>query len=129
MKGSTWKLPKRYRFNKIKNPSSTTKMTHHLDFNRHIKVSKSLVDLVEAVIKVVYIDKNHSIDIVREIFKGLSDPMISLEILEYVHPMTKLYEMCQKINLKVKFMNSWKESITVNVLISDQIIRTGVYGL
>jgi dsRNA-specific ribonuclease len=70
-------------------------MTHHLDFNRLIKVSKSLADLVEAIIKVVYIDKNHSIDIVHEIFKGLLDPMISLEILD-VHPMTKLYEMCQK---------------------------------
>jgi dsRNA-specific ribonuclease len=70
-------------------------MTHHLDFNRLIKVSKFLADLVEAIIKVVYIDKNHSIDIVHEIFKGLLDPMISLEILD-VHPMTKLYEMCQK---------------------------------
>jgi len=88
-------ITKTISFNKIKNPSSTTKITHHLDFNRLIKVSKSLADLVEAIIKVVYIDKNHSIDIVHEIFKGLLDPMISLEILD-VHPMTKLYEMCQK---------------------------------
>jgi len=58
----------------------------------------------------------------------LLEPIISQETLK-VHPVTELYEVCQKRNLKVKFVDLWKENMAFDVFIDDQFVGRGTYGL
>lgn len=43
--------------------------------------------------------------------------------------MTQLYEVCQKRNLKVKFVDLWTENTTFDVLIDDQLVGRGKCGV
>lgn len=61
-------------------------------------------------------------------FKGLLEPIISVETVKK-HPVTELYEVCQKQKLKVKFVDLWKESTTFDVLVDDQLVGRGTYAL
>lgn len=62
-----------------------------------------------------------------QVFKGLLEPIISPETIK-THPVTELYEMCQKKNLNVRFVDSWKKSTAFDVYIEDQLIGRGSYG-
>ncbi|MFQ6620270.1 hypothetical protein Gotur_000507 [Gossypium turneri] len=95
-----------------------------LHSNGLVDVPKALADLVESVIGAVFIDSNSSIDIVWKVFKDLLEPIIRRETLK-IHPVTQLYEMCQKKNLKVKFVDLWKESTTFDVFVDDQFVGRG----
>ncbi|KDP30782.1 hypothetical protein JCGZ_13725 [Jatropha curcas] len=103
-----------------------------LDYPLHshglVDVPKVLADIVESVIGAVFIDSNSSVDTTWKVFKDLLEPIINQETLK-VHPVTELYEVCQKRNLKVKFVDSWRESMAFDVLINDQLIGRGTYGL
>lgn len=46
-----------------------------------------------------------------------------------VHPVTQLYEVCQKKKLKVKFEDFWKENMVVDVFIDNKLVGRGSYGL
>ncbi|XVE72423.1 hypothetical protein DITRI_Ditri11bG0038400 [Diplodiscus trichospermus] len=95
-----------------------------LQSNGLVDAPKMLADLVEAAIGAVFIDSNSSIDIVWKVFKELLEPIIKSETLE-IHPVTQLYEVCQKRNLKVKFVDLWKESSFVHVLVEEQAVGRG----
>lgn len=56
------------------------------------------------------------------------EPIISRETLK-IHPVTELYEVCQKRNLKVKFVDMWRETRAFDVLIDDQLVGRGTYDL
>ncbi|XP_022760080.1 ribonuclease 3-like protein 3 [Durio zibethinus] len=99
-----------------------------LHSNGLVDVPKALADLVESVIGAVFIDANFSIDIVWKVFKDLLEPIIRRETLK-IHPVTQLYEVCQKRNLKVKFEDLWKESTAFNVFIDDQLVGRGACSL
>lgn len=62
-----------------------------------------------------------------QVFKGLLEPIISPETIK-THPVTQLYETCQKNNLKIRFVDLWKKSTGFDVYIEDQLIGSG-YGL
>ncbi|XVF71858.1 hypothetical protein PTKIN_Ptkin12aG0073200 [Pterospermum kingtungense] len=95
-----------------------------LHSNGLVDAPKALADLVESTIGAVFIDSNSSIDVVWKVFKDLLEPIIKRETLE-VHPVTQLYEVCQKRNLKVKFVDLWKENTTFDVFIDDQLVGRG----
>ncbi|KAL4376087.1 hypothetical protein GQ457_02G005590 [Hibiscus cannabinus] len=95
-----------------------------LHSNGLVEVPKALADLVESIIGAVFIDCNSSIDIVWKVFKELLEPVIRLETLK-IHPVTQLYEMCQKRNLKVQFVDLWKENTSFDVLVDDQFVGRG----
>lgn len=65
---------------------------------------------------------------VDQVFKELLEPVISRETLQ-IHPVTKLYEICQKKNLKVTFEDLWKENMEFNVFVDDQLAGKATYGL
>ena len=56
------------------------------------------------------------------------EPIIRRETLK-IHPVTQLYEVCQKRNLKVKFVDLWKESTAFDVFIDDQLVGRGACRL
>ncbi|XVF21010.1 hypothetical protein REPUB_Repub12eG0053600 [Reevesia pubescens] len=101
---------------------------HPLHSNGLVDVPKALADLVESIIGAVFIDSNSSIDIVWKVFKDLLEPIIRRETLK-IHPVTELYEVCQKKNMKVKFVDLWKESTTFDVFIDDKFVGRGAYSL
>ncbi|KAJ7008571.1 hypothetical protein NC653_007285 [Populus alba x Populus x berolinensis] len=103
-------------------------LDYPLHSNGLVDAPKALADIVEAAIGAVFIDSNFSIDVVWKIFKDLLEPIISQETLK-VHPVTELYEVCQKRNLKVKFVDLWKENMAFDVFIDDQFVGRGIYGL
>lgn len=61
-------------------------------------------------------------------FKTLLEPIITPATIG-THPVTMLYQFCQKRNLKVKFVDLWKESTAFDVLVDDQHVGRGVCGL
>ncbi|KAI4308355.1 hypothetical protein L6164_031438 [Bauhinia variegata] len=103
-------------------------MEYPLHSNGLIDVPKNLADIVESTIGAVFIDSDSSIDTVWKVFKGLLEPIINPETIK-THPVTELYEMCQKKNLKVKFIDLWKESMAIDVFIENQKVGRGTYGL
>ncbi|KAG4120723.1 hypothetical protein ERO13_D11G160900v2 [Gossypium hirsutum] len=93
----------------------------------YVDVPKALADLVESTIGAVFIDTN-SLDVVWKVFKDLLEPIIRRETLK-IHPVTQLYEVCQKRNLKVKFVDLWKESTGFDVFVDDQLVGRGKCSL
>ncbi|KAK7316574.1 hypothetical protein RJT34_00139 [Clitoria ternatea] len=96
-----------------------------LHSNGLIEAPKDLADIVESTIGAVYIDCGFSIDNVWKIFRTLLEPTIDPENMQK-HPVTELYEFCQKQNLKVQFVDLWKESMAFNVLIDEKLAGTGI---
>ncbi|CAH8317000.1 unnamed protein product [Eruca vesicaria subsp. sativa] len=89
-----------------------------------LEAPKTLADIVESTIGALYTDCD-SFDTVCKVIKPLLEPIITLDKLEK-HPVTKLNEMCQKKNLKLKFDDSsWETDKTVLVLIEDHLVGSG----
>ncbi|KAK4276000.1 hypothetical protein QN277_019003 [Acacia crassicarpa] len=95
--------------------------------NGLIDVPKCLADLVESIIGAIFIDSHSNIDIVWQVIRPLLEPMINGETLK-THPVTQLYEVLQKHNLKPQFVDSWKDSMAVEVLVDDQLVGRGICG-
>ncbi|XP_027341669.1 ribonuclease 3-like protein 3 [Abrus precatorius] len=98
-----------------------------LHSNGLIDVPKNLADIVESTIGAVFIDCGSSVDVVWKVFKTLLEPMIDPGNIQK-HPVTQLYEVCQKQNLKIKFVDLWKDSMSFNVIIDEKLVGTGIYG-
>ena len=62
-----------------------------------------------------------------QIFKRLLEPVIDLDTIK-THPVTALYEVCQKKRMKVQFVDVWQQSMAINVLIDDKFFGSGIYG-
>ncbi|KAH7533100.1 hypothetical protein FEM48_Zijuj04G0094400 [Ziziphus jujuba var. spinosa] len=99
-----------------------------LHSNGLIDVPKDLADIVESAIGAVFIDSDSSLDIVWKVFKSLLEPIISPETIKR-HPVTELYEICQKNNLKVQFVDLWKKNTGFDVYVQDKLIGSATYGL
>ncbi|WCJ37523.1 Ribonuclease 3-like protein 3 [Euphorbia peplus] len=99
-----------------------------LHSNGLVDVPKVLADIVESTVGAVFIDTNFSLDQLWKVFKKLLEPIISRETVK-VHPVTQLYEECQKRNLKVKFVDTWRESMGFHVLIDDKLVGRATYAL
>ncbi|XP_030459459.1 ribonuclease 3-like protein 3 [Syzygium oleosum] len=101
-----------------------------LDYPVHssglIDVPKALADIVESTIGAVFVDCNFSLDTVWKVFKSLLEPIISPSALK-LHPVTELYELCQKKSLKLRFVDLWSESSSFIVFVNDQLVGRGTY--
>ncbi|XP_047324231.1 ribonuclease 3-like protein 3 [Impatiens glandulifera] len=91
-----------------------------------IDAPKVLADLVESLVGAIFIDTNSSLEITWKVVRRILEPIITIETMG-VHPMTKLYQMCQKNGLKVCFVDLWKDTGRIDVLVDDEFIGRGVY--
>ncbi|XP_065874728.1 ribonuclease 3-like protein 3 [Euphorbia lathyris] len=98
-----------------------------LRHNKPLLEDQVLADIVESTVGAVFIDTNYCLDSVWKVFKDVLEPIISRETVK-IHPVTELYEECQKRNLKVKFVDSWRKSIAFHVLIEDKLVGRATYG-
>ncbi|XP_028800291.1 ribonuclease 3-like protein 3 [Neltuma alba] len=95
--------------------------------NGLVDVPKCLADLVESIIGAIFIDSGSNIDLhemLLQVFRRLLEPLIDAETLK-THPVTKLYQICQKHNLKVQFKDSWEDLKAVEVLVNNQWVGSG----
>ncbi|CAN1161309.1 Ribonuclease 3-like protein 3 [Linum perenne] len=99
-------------------------MEYPVHSNGLVNPPKTLADLVESLIGAVFIDSGCSVDTVWKVFKRLLEPIVEKETLK-VHPVTELYEICQKRKLKLEFKGLWKEGI--DVYVNDQFAGRGSY--
>ncbi|KAF5741421.1 ribonuclease 3-like protein 3 [Tripterygium wilfordii] len=100
-------------------------LDYPLHSNGLVDVPKSLADIVESSIGAVFIDSD-SLSTVWKVFKSLLEPIIDMETLK-IHPVTELYEVCQKKKMKLRFVDLWKEDMKFDVFIDDQLVGIGVY--
>lgn len=54
------------------------------------------------------------------------EPIINPDTIQK-HPVTELHEICQKRNLKIEFVDFWKESMSFNVLINEKLVGSAIY--
>ncbi|KAK6918832.1 Ribonuclease III domain [Dillenia turbinata] len=99
-----------------------------LHSNGLVDAPKVLCDIVESVIGAVFIDCGSSIDNVRKVFMPLLEPIITPQTLQ-VHPMTRLYELCQKYGWQVICKDRWKESGTYDIYVDGGLVGRGTYQL
>ncbi|CAI0550929.1 unnamed protein product [Linum tenue] len=92
--------------------------------NGLVNAPKTLADIVESLIGAVFVDSDCSVDTVWKVFKRLLEPIVEKDTLR-VHPVTELYEMCQKRKLRLEFKGSWKQGI--DVYVNDQLAGRGNY--
>ncbi|XP_043689344.1 ribonuclease 3-like protein 3 [Telopea speciosissima] len=104
-----------------------------LDYPVHsnglIDTPKVLADIVESLVGAVFVDCHSSLETVWQVFKRLLEPIISLETLG-THPVTELFEFCQKKRLLLpRFVkDSWNENTAVDVFIGDLLVGTATCG-
>ncbi|CAD6339762.1 unnamed protein product [Miscanthus lutarioriparius] len=86
-----------------------------------------LCDIVESLIGAIYWDSNFDQEVWR-VFRTLADPLIGLETLGK-HPVTELFEFCQKTRRGVKFVkDEWNKSLKVEVLVDGELVASATYG-
>jgi hypothetical protein len=64
----------------------------------------------------------------QQVVKTLLEPIITPASIG-THPVTRLYQFCQKRKLAVTFVDLWKECTAFDVLIDGQHVGRGVCGL
>lgn len=62
-----------------------------------------------------------------QIFRSLLEPIINPDTIQN-HPVPELYQFCQKKNLKIQFVDLWKESMRFDVFINEKLVGRGTHG-
>ncbi|KAL2483030.1 RNAse II-like 1 [Forsythia ovata] len=91
-----------------------------------IDAPKALADIVESLIGAIYIDSNSSMNITCQITKDLLQPVITRESVQ-THPVTMLYEICQKNGRKVNIRDSWRKTGEIEIFVDGKFAGRGKY--
>ncbi|OIT28124.1 PREDICTED: ribonuclease 3-like protein 2 [Nicotiana attenuata] len=89
-----------------------------------MKAPKVLADIVESVAAAVYVDCGFDLKNLWLIFRGLLEPIITLDLLEeQPQPVTMLYELCQKDGKQVDIKH-WRkgEKDIASIYVDGQFI-------
>ncbi|KAK3022351.1 hypothetical protein RJ639_045302 [Escallonia herrerae] len=89
---------------------------------------KVLADIVESTIGAIFLDCGSSLDTTWEVVEKLLQPIITLADLE-THPVTRLYELCQKNNMTIAVADSWKTTGEIEFLVDDKLVGKEKYKL
>ncbi|GAA0167552.1 hypothetical protein LIER_22458 [Lithospermum erythrorhizon] len=87
-----------------------------------LNAPKVLADVVESTIGAIFIDTNSSIEMTWQVVKPLLKPIITPNMLQ-TNPVKKLFEMCQKNKLNVRFndLGLQNGAYMYEVFIDDQL--------
>ncbi|PIA32589.1 hypothetical protein AQUCO_04400051v1, partial [Aquilegia coerulea] len=98
-------------------------LNYPIHSNGLIETPKFLADIIESIIGAVFIDSNYSLDIVWKVFKKLLEPIIGPKTLR-IHPMTELYELCQKNKMSINFVDgsTCEKYRTYNVVLKNNTV-------
>ncbi|PHU22484.1 Ribonuclease 3-like protein 2 [Capsicum chinense] len=95
-----------------------------------VKAPKVLADIVESVAAAVYVDCGFDLKALWVIFRGLLEPIITLDLLsEQPQPVTMLYESCQKDGKQVDIRH-WRkgEKDIASVCVDGEFIVSASSG-
>ncbi|KAG1334923.1 ribonuclease 3-like protein 3 [Cocos nucifera] len=100
-------------------------MEYPIHSNGLVDPPKVLADIVESLLGAVFLDTSSSLETVCEIFRRLAAPLINPETLGK-HPMSELYELCQKLKMDVTFLKGvWPENPKIEVLVDGKLVGSG----
>ncbi|XVF33960.1 hypothetical protein REPUB_Repub18cG0016100 [Reevesia pubescens] len=91
------------------------------------KAPKILADIVESVAAAVYVDINFDLTKLWVIFRGLLEPIVTLEHLQQQpQPVTVLFEICQKQGKHVDIKH-WKNGLKniASVFVDGEFVASG----
>ncbi|KAL0362852.1 UNVERIFIED_CONTAM: Ribonuclease 3-like protein 2, partial [Sesamum calycinum] len=92
-----------------------------------VTAPKVLADIVESVAAAVYVDCNFDLQSMWLIISNLLKPIVTLDVLEQQpHPVTMLFEQCQKYGKKVEIKHSRKgeSEIIASVYVNGLLIAS-----
>ncbi|KAF4387039.1 hypothetical protein G4B88_024611 [Cannabis sativa] len=103
------------------------KEEHGVAHGGSIKAPKVLADIVESIAAAVYVDVNFDLQKLWVIFRGLLEPMVTLEdLLQQPQPVTMLFELCQKHGKQVDIRHWRNESKNVaSVYVDGKFVASG----
>ncbi|PON41196.1 Ribonuclease III [Parasponia andersonii] len=92
-----------------------------------IKAPKVLADIVESIAAAIYVDVNFDLQRLWVIFRGLLEPMVTLEdLMQQPQPVTMLFELCQKHGKQVDIRHWRDESKNVaSVYVDGKFVASG----
>ncbi|XP_027127282.1 ribonuclease 3-like protein 2 isoform X1 [Coffea eugenioides] len=91
-----------------------------------IKAPKVLADIVESVAAAVYVDCGFDLQALWVIFRGLLEPIVTLDVLQHQpQPVTLLFELCQKDGKHVDIRH-WRkgEKNIASVYVDGQFVAS-----
>ncbi|KAL5737574.1 hypothetical protein ACOSP7_030335 [Xanthoceras sorbifolium] len=92
-----------------------------------VKAPKILADIVESIAAAIYVDVNFDLQRLWVIFRGLLEPIITLDDLKHQpQPVTLLFELCQKQGKQV-YIKHWraKTKTIASVFVDGQFVASG----
>lgn len=92
-----------------------------------IKAPKVLADIVESIAAAIYVDVNFDLQRLWVIFRGLLEPMVTLEdLLKQPQPITMLFELCQKQGKQVDIKH-WKDESknVISIHVDGKFVASG----
>ncbi|KAL1189689.1 Ribonuclease 3-like protein 2 [Cardamine amara subsp. amara] len=91
-----------------------------------VKAPKVLADIVESIAGAVYIDVNFDLQSLWVIFRGLLEPIVTLDDLQkQPQPVSMLFQICHKLKKQINIRN-WREgnSSVANVYLDDELLAS-----
>ncbi|CAK9153603.1 unnamed protein product [Ilex paraguariensis] len=95
-------------------------MEYPLHSNGLIDAPKVLADIVESTIGAIFIDSSFSIDTTWK-------PIITPATIQ-THPVTRLYEICQKKGSQIRFVDLWNQTGEIEVYVDNEFLGRGKYS-
>ncbi|KAI9186292.1 hypothetical protein LWI28_015932 [Acer negundo] len=92
-----------------------------------VKAPKILADIVESIAAAIYVDVNFDLQRLWVIFRGLLEPIITLDDLkQQPQPVTLLFELCQKQGKQVDIKHWRAKTKTIaSVFVDGEFIASG----
>ncbi|KAK3199785.1 hypothetical protein Dsin_023200 [Dipteronia sinensis] len=92
-----------------------------------VKAPKILADIVESIAAAIYVDVNFDLQRLWVIFRGLLEPIITLDDLkQQPQPVTLLFELCQKQGKQVDIKHWRAKTKTIaSVFVDGKFIASG----
>ncbi|WOH05756.1 hypothetical protein DCAR_0625177 [Daucus carota subsp. sativus] len=91
-----------------------------------IDAPKTLANIVESTIGAVFVDCNNSNEITSKVIKKLLQPIIIPSTMTR-HPVTLLFEICQKNGFHIEVIDSWQENGQIEIMIANKYVGRGEY--
>ncbi|KAL8154893.1 ribonuclease 3-like protein 3 [Apium graveolens] len=93
-----------------------------------IDAPKTLANIVESTIGAVYLDSNKCNKTTSKVIEKLLQPIITPSTLQR-HPVTLLFEICQKNGFRVDVNDLWTKTGQIEIIIANQFVGRGQYNV
>lgn len=93
-----------------------------------IDAPKTLANIVESTIGAVYLDSSKCNKTTSKVIEKLLQPIITPSTLVR-HPVTLLFEICQKNGFSVEVLDLWNKTGQIEIIVANQFVGRGKYSI